>query len=406
MTERKRQHRGDGTLYQRPDGLWCAQVEVGYVNGKRRRKTIYDRNYDRAVKKRDAAKRERDAGILATTNPTVEKWMRQWLDEIAADKVKPRTLATYRSYVEVHIIPTLGKVRLNKLTADHVDQLHAAMSGKSSTTRLHAHRILGTALEVARKRRLIPHNAVTENEHAPRKAVPDRDALTADEAKAVLGAVGDDRNASRWWAAFLTGARQGELLGLRWSHVDLELGYIDLAWTLQRVPYRHGCDPACGKKRAASCPDRRLFVPDGIEWHHLTGNLCLLPPKTEGSRRLVPLLPAMVAALTLHRERTKDEPNPHGLVWHHPDGRPLDGRRDWQQWRDLLDEAGVAKSTLHEARNTAATLLLEAGVDPRVIAAILGHSRLVTTRDYQTVSLEMARSAVASLGQTLGISAA
>lgn len=397
-----RRDRGDGALYQRPDGLWCAQVDLGYIDGKRRRRTVYDRNYDRARKKLDEAKRLRDGGMLFTTTPTVDKWLNYWLDEIAGKKVKPRTLVTYRSYVDRHIIPALGKVRLDRLTASHVDQLHAAMSKKSSTTRLHAHRILGTALEVARKRRMILHNPVTENEDAPRRAVSDREGLTATEAKAVLAATGDDRNASRWWAALLTGARQGELIGLRWDYVDLDRGVIDLAWSLQRVPYSHGCEKSCGK-RAASCPQRVCVIPAGMPSEHLTGNLYLMRPKTVGSRRVVPLLPAMVAALKLHRERTKHEPNPHGLVWHHPDGRPLDGRRDWQAWRELLDKAGVDAATLHEARNTTATLLLEAGVDPHVIASMLGHSNIITTRGYQTVSLEMARSAVASLGQTLGL---
>src|SRR5207248_6728607 len=108
--------------------------------------------------------------------------------------------------------------------------------------------------------------------------------------------------------------------------------------------------------------------------------------------------------LKLHRQ-TDVTPNPHGLVWHRDDGRPFDGRVDWQAWSDLLTAAEVPHVTLHEARNTTATLLLEAKVDPHVIMAILGHSDIVTTRGYQTVSLDLARTAVAGLGVRLGLTA-
>lgn len=404
--------KGDGALYQRPDGLWCGQVDLGFIDGKRKRKTVYDRNYERAYKKVEEARRARDAGLLDTTSPTVEKWLRRWLDDVAAKKVKPRTLLTYRTYVERYLIPALGKKRIDRLTVVHLAELDRLMDGKSSTTRLHAYRVLGNALEVARKRRMIQWNIVSEVEEMPRKREPTRQGLTGAQARAVLKSAGDERNASRWWAALLTGARQGELLGLRWEHVDLDAGTIDLAWSLQRVPYTHSCGSRsgetwpCGKKRGASCPQRRCFVPEGMACEHLEGNLYLMRPKTVGSIRVVPLLPAMVAALRLHRDRTAAEPNPYGLVWHDEDGSPQDGRRDWKAWRDLLAAAGAPPVTLHEARNTTATLLLEAGHDPHVIASILGHSNIVTTRGYQKVSLELARRAVTSLGETLGLPAA
>lgn len=409
-----RRMRGEGSVYERSPGLWCGQIDLGWVEGKRKRRTIYGPSQEAVVKEIRKARREIDDGIRTTSSPTVEWWLRHWLDEIASKKVKPRTLLTYRSYVEGHIIRAIGKKRLAKLEPQHVREMHRAVlaGGHSSTTALHAHRILSTALEVARKERRVTVNVASLLD-APARRKSERTGMTAADAKKVLATAANDPLAARWWAAFMTGARQGEMLGLRWDYVDLDAGLIDLAWSLQRVPYSHGCAttrPApdkpwpCGRRFGADCPTRWLDVPAGMEYVQLEGNICLLRPKTTGSRRIVPLVPAMVAALRLHRD-TDVTPNPHGLVWHRPDGRPYDAGIDLRAWTALLKKAGVKHVTLHEARNTTATLLLEAGVDPHVIASILGHSDVVTTRGYQTVSQEMQRRAVASLGAQLGLDA-
>jgi integrase len=403
-----RRIRGDGGVYQRADGQWVGSVDVGWVAGKRKRRVVYGRTQGEAFKKLQQAQREIEQGRLQTSNMTVEKWLRYWLDEIAGKKVKPRTLLTYRSYVETHLVKTLGKKRLDRLEAQHVRELHkAVLVGHSSTTALHAHRILSTALEAARKEGVTVRNVATLVD-APSRAVSDREGLTLIEAKRLLAAAGEDPMASRWWAALLTGARQGECLGLRWDHVDLDAAVADIAWSLQRIPYSHGCGAKtgevwpCGRKWGARCPQHQVEAPPGMEYRVLEGNICLVRPKTKGSRRVVPLLPAMVAALRVHRERDTG-PNPHGLIWHRPDGRPLDGRIDYEAWCALLEKAKVDHVTLHEARNTTATLLLEAGVDPHVIASMLGHSHITTTRGYQKVSLELARRAIGGLGEQLGL---
>jgi integrase len=128
-------------------------------------------------------------------------------------------------------------------------------------------------------------------------AGPDTNGLTVDQAKDVLRVAAPDRLASRWLFAFLTGTRQGETLGLRWSHVDLRGGVADIRWSLQRIPYVHGCSDRCGR-RAAWCPQRWLGVPAGLEHEVLDGNLVLVPPKTSRSRRLMPLAPPLLAALS------------------------------------------------------------------------------------------------------------
>ena len=207
---------------------------------------------------------------------------------------------------------------------------------------------------------------------------------------------------SRWIAALLTGARQGELLGLQWDRVDLDAGTADLAWQLQALGYRHGChprspDPGCGKTRAGSCPDRELDVPAGFEHTPLRGRLCLTRPKSSAGRRIVPLPPVLVNALNRHLEVTRDDPSPFGLVWSTSDGAPISARDDLAAWHDLLTRAGVPRNHLHAARHTTATLLMDLGIDVTVIQSILGHAQPLTTQRYQHADLTMSRTALARL---------
>jgi integrase len=222
-----------------------------------------------------------------------------------------------------------------------------------------------------------------------------------------------DRLASRWFMALTHGVRQGEALGLRWDHVDLETGALDLAWQLQRAPFKHGCgDQAggtwpCGLRRPGSCPQRRLDVQRDFEHEQLDGGLILQRPKSRAGTRLIALLPWAVSALRarhdLYRAERPGYTRDHGLVWPRPDGRPIDPRVDSTAWHAMLAAAGVRDVELHAARHTAATMLHEAGVPEHTAMAILGHSSVSTTRAYQHVSLDEQRKALGRLGELLAI---
>ena len=399
---------GDGTIYQRPDGRWVAQLEVGVPSGTRRRRTIYGRTRAEVARKLAEAQRARAAGDTTTSSVRLDAWLTYWLDQIAAPRLKPQTLRAYQSVITHYIVPSIGTVRLDKLTPAHVRRVHAHVEslGLSPTTAHHAHRVLSAALtDAVREGRV--QRAVTQLVPAPRMAPPTRRALTADEATAVLRAADGDRLASLWMAALLSGARLGELLGLRWAHVNLDVGVVDLAWALQRVPWAHGC-PGCGRT-PARCPSRRVMIPRGMEYVQLgDSGQCLLRPKTSGSRRIVPLAAPLRQALSLRameaaEERTHMYDIDMDLVWCQPTGRPVDSRAAWRAWSDLLARAGVEHRTFHEARHTTATLLLEAGVPTEVISAILGHSEAVTTGRYMHVTDTLARAALDGVGQRLAI---
>jgi Phage integrase family len=206
------------------------------------------------------------------------------------------------------------------------------------------------------------------------------------------------------------GLRQGEALGLRWQHVDLDAATLTVRWQLQRLAWRHGCsDPhACGKSRhrpscppdctghARSCPQRT------------GGGLRLTELKSDKSIRTIALSPQLVADLRAHRAAQLEERVIAGpawqdgdYVWCQPNGRPIGAQADWDEWKALLKAAGIRDARVHDARHTAATLLLAQGVDQRVVMEILGHSQLSMTARYAHVLPEVMTAAADRIGQAL-----
>lgn len=410
MGRTARRQTGDGALYQRADGMWIAAVDLGWTpEGKRRRKVVSSRTQAGALEKlRDVRRQVGLYGDVPTRSQTLGDWLDRWMRDVAANRVRPRTLDTYRHKVGL-IKASIGRVRLDRLTPAHVRQMQAHVTtaaadrpALSSTTALQAHRILAKALKDAQREGLVLRN-VAGLVDAPRKAVSTRRGLATAEARAVLTTSSEEPLASRWAAALLYGVRQGEALGLTWPCVDFAGGTIDLAWQLQRLTWRHGCGtPAtCGRKRGAECPTRHIGAPAGFEVTQLQGALCLTRPKSSAGQRIIPLIGFMRDVLEHQARATAGQPNPHGLVWHRADGQPLDPKQDLAAWYEALAGAKVPAVPLHAARHTTATLLLEAGIDATVIASILGHTDVVTTRGYQHVDTTLQRAALEGLGRSL-----
>lgn len=149
------------------------------------------------------------------------------------------------------------------------------------------------------------------------------------------------------------GLRQGEALGLQWPDLDLEAGTLTVRRALQRQT---------GK------------------------GLVLVEPKSRAGRRTIMLPEPLRQLLIAHRQwqdrqRTAAEEcwEEHGFVFAQPNGRPIDARRDRLNWKALLKAGGVRDARLHDARHTAATLLLQQGVAARVAMQVLGHSQITLT---------------------------
>lgn len=394
-----RRDRGDGALYQRKDGLWVAAVELPIgADGKRRRKTLSSKDYATAVKKLRALHRqvEDSGGDIPTASTLTGKWLEIWVETIAAPRLRPNSLRQYRADIRLHIIPAVGRYRLDKLAPHHVRAMHTAiLATHSSTSAMRCHALLFKALKDAMIEGLISRN-VAELVDRPKKAANNRGYLTFDQARTLLRHVADQPGGARWAAALFTGARQGELLGLQRSRVT---DVLDLSWQLQRLPYKHGCGGKCGK-RPPYCPEKVLEVPPGFEYRVLEGPMALTRPKSTAGTRIVPLLPALATILDRHMAAT--DPGPHDLVWS-ADGHPIGARTDSRAWHEALAGAGLPPVPLHAARHTTATLLLETGVDSGVISSVLGHSSVLVTRGYQHVSQELTRRALAGFEERLAL---
>lgn len=402
MKNRPRRQYGTGSLVQRKDGRWMGRIDAGFTReGKRRVVTVYGRTEAEAKAKLDKKRAQiarEGISISTRTSTTVRTWATRWLTH-RQKQVRPNTFAADRTAVNTWIIPVLGKRKLESLAPADVRALAAAhtAAGRSTTTALRTH---ATFVKMLRDAMLegydVPQRVLLTE--APTRAVTDRDAIPVDQAVALLGVAATLPHGSRWATALLQGMRPSECLGLTWDRVDFDRGVITVDWQLQTLRYIDPTDKTKGFR-----------VPDGHEAKHLVDSYHLVRPKSRAGWRVIPMVPWIRAALQAWRDVAPD--SPHGLVWPTQTGRPANEAADRQEWAALQDTASAGGTIVlhpagrryvrHESRHTTATLLLEAGVDPKVIQTIIGHSSLATLRGYQHASVEQATKALEAIAASL-----
>jgi integrase len=397
----RRSASGESSIYRDEAGRWHGYVSMGKKeNGARDRRHVSAMKRADVVAKVRALEKKRDAGTVLESGSgalTVGAWLDHWLTTIAVRRVRPSTLVGYESKVKVHLKPALGHHQLERLQPEHLEGFYAVKlaAGLSPGTVLLCHRILSRALKVAEQRGRVARNVallVDPPQARFQEVVP----LTAEDARRVLAAARGHRNAARWSVALALGLRQGEALGAKWEHVDLDAGIWRVRTQLRRLPYRHGCAGTCGDEKARACPSR-------------VGGMTESEPKTERGKRGIGLPPQMLADLRAHRQAQLAERLTAGSEWHdndlvfcQPNGKPIDPRGDWGRWSKLLDDAGVRRARLHDARHTAATLLLAQGVPARVVMEILGHSTIAVTQNiYGHVMPDAVSAAAAAVADVL-----
>ena len=401
-----RREKGTGSVFQRADGMWIARIDLPAEGTRRRRKQVARKRKDDAVRALREMRKELDrTGDLPTASPTVASWMDQWFARVAAPTLKPRTAATYRSYIDRYIAPSIGRTRLDKLTVAHVYRMHEAMDaqGLSSTTALQAHRILAKSLGDAEREGRVGRN-VAALATAPRKRHAVRPALTSAQAATLLQSVADDpHQAARWSLALLAGLRQGEALGLTADALDLRAGLLTVSWQIQRLKWEHGCEKrgerwSCGKVRAGSCPQRHVPIPHDQEATEVAG-LWLTRPKSRAGWREVPTVGVLHEVLTRYLDTVPLGMS--GLILHRADGRPIDPAQDTKAWDAALRKAGLPDVPLHSARHTCSSLLAELGVPEHIRMQILGHSSATVTRGYTHLTGAEAADAMGRLSALL-----
>ena len=187
----------------------------------------------------------------------MEEWLWYWHDNVQARRVRESTLCAQEVVIRRHLVPYLGRVRLRELTPEHVESLLVRLErpGFNSTSVLKVHRCLSRSLVVAMQRGLVSRNVCTLID-PPTPVAQEVEPLTRDEARRLLVAAGERRDAARWILALATGLRQGEALGLAWPHVDLEAGTMAIRQSMGRARYGHGCTTLGTLRRACSCCSR------------------------------------------------------------------------------------------------------------------------------------------------------
>jgi integrase len=358
-----------------------ARVDLGYVNGKRKRPAYFGRTRAEATKKLNKAVAEKEKGLpVAIPKQTMTQFLTRWLDESVATSVRPRAATRYHEIVKLHVLPTLGRTTLMKLTPQDLQALYAAKvsSGLSPRTVGHIHRVLHKSLGQAVRSGLVVRN-VADAVDPPKVVRAEMRALNADEARRLLAAAEGDPLEALYMLALMTGMRQGELLGLHWGDINLEAGTIQVRRTIGRVR-------------------RKGFVES--------------EPKSASGRRQIALAASAVEALRRHWDRQFSErlggeavPGTDSLVFCNGLGRPLEPQNLlYRSFHKLLRRAGLPPMRFHDLRHSAATLLLSMGTHPKVVQELLGHSQISLTLDtYSHVLPGLQGEAVGKLGALLAL---
>jgi integrase len=266
----------------------------------------------------------------------------QWLPTVAG-RLRPNTIATYRTITRSHITPRIGGVRLQALTPGHLNGLYAALTetGLSAATVRLVHAIIGRSLRDAHRWGLVPRN-VARLADPPANTRTQVRAWTAAELRRFLDHVDGDPLRALWRLAATTGLRRGELAGLTWRALDLDAARLSV--------------------------DQQLLASGTFG-----------PPKSNQSRRTIALDTDTVVALRAHQSTQTLERDFAGpayrdgdLVFADPLGGPIPPQRLSRTFVAHREAAGIPAGTLHVLRHTAATLMLVNGVPVHVVAARLG----------------------------------
>ena len=365
---------GSGNISERSPGVFLIRYRDN--NGKRHNETIKG-NRKRAEAVLTQHRVALEGGMFTgKKNLTVGLYLQDWLDTYAVPNCSAKTVQAYRQTVNRYTVD-IAHLQLQKLEATDIQPIYADMSKQklSNNTIDSLHKVLHIALNTAVKQGVLKRNVMAAV-IAPKvvsKQVEVWDPETRSKAIEVLK---DSRFGDFYLLALLTGMRKGELAGLKWANVDLGRGRLQVVNTLQRISGR---------------------------------GLVLGVPKTERSRRSIALSDAAVGLLhqvrgkqTIQKAEIADAWTQSGFVLTHPDGMPLDSEVVSKAFTKLVKEAGFPDLTMHGLRHTHATILLEQGVNPKVVSERLGHASVATTMDiYSHVLPDMQEKAAQAIDTVL-----
>ncbi|MCF2617737.1 site-specific integrase [Oscillibacter valericigenes] len=379
----KKRANGEGSIRKRKDGRWEGRYTAGHdpATGKTIYKNVLGKT--QAEVKEKLKRAIEDSAKLDTSKVgqyTVGQWMDVWFENYAKIKVRPSSHQTYRGYIENHIKPNIGSIPLNKLTSLELQKFYKKLLGNGRVERIESkkqpkglsaktvrniNQIISSALNLAIEQRLILTNpanacALPKLEHREMKTLPvEQLASSLREAK-------ESGVFEMYYIELATGLRRGELLGLKWSDIDLEHGNL---WVQRQIV-------------------------------RIDGEIVEAPLKTKNAYRTLPLSTDAVDVLKEQKKKCGNSP----YVFPSPTGGPISPDSVLHMLHRVLKRAGLPKVRFHDLRHTFATLALQNGVDIKTVSGMLGHFSAGFTLDtYAHVTTSAQKEAANTMGGVLRV---
>lgn len=348
---RKNRGRNEGSLHQRPNGTWRAQL---CLNGKRVSRG-FRLKADAQTWLRDFQVKISQGLNYQASLITLEEYLLQWLENYSPS-LREKTADQYSRTINKHIIPNIGKVPLKDLSLVRVEQFYATLIQNQvsiRTVRI-THVVLHRSLDKAVRYGLLTHNP-TQGATLPRYRHGDMKILDESQVSHFLVAAQDSTYQGLYHLAVTTGMRLGELVGLKWSDIHFKTGAISI--------------------------QRQVQVVRGKGW-------TFQEPKTRSGRRTVKVGEGCLQSLRVQLEKQQFQKALVGERWQDFDlvftskvGTPIDPSNLRLNFKRVLYQAGLPQIRFHDLRHTAASLMLNKGIPFIVVSRILGHSKPSITLD-------------------------
>ena len=381
----KKRANGDGSIRKRKDGRWEGRYVVGHdpVTGKMISRNVLGKTQAQVKEKlRTAIENSKRLDYTQTGKYTVGQWMDEWFEAYAKVKVRPSSHQTYKGYIENHIKPNIGDIPIEKLTSLQLQKFYRLLltegrvpriesekqpKGLSAKTVRNINQIISSALNLAIEQRLILTNpadacALPKLEHREMKTLP------VEQLTSFLREAKESGVFEMYYIELATGLRRGELLGLKWSDIDLEHGSLRVQRQIARID----------------------------------GEIVEAPLKTKNAYRTLPLSADAIDVLKTQKKKCGNSQ----YVFPSPTGGPISPDSVLHMLHRVLKRAGLPKVRFHDLRHTFATLALQNGVDIKTVSGMLGHFSAGFTLDtYAHVTTAAQKEAANTMGGVLRVAA-
>ena len=375
-----------GHVTKRSKDSWSIVIDLPRdETGKRRQQwhTVPGTKKDAEKALRELLHRVETGSYVKPQRLSLGEYLHHWLDGYVKTNCSPRTLDGYHTIARCHLIPSLGMIPLAQLQPQHIQQYYAqALSdgrtdGKgalSARTVLHIHRVLYQALNYAVRQGLLIRNPA-QFVDPPRARKPKMKSLIPREVARLLQVAEDTPYYPIIYTAVNTGLRQAELLGLLWRNLDLDLASLSVTQVLY--------------KRYGVCEFREPKSEHSRRWLNLSPSLALFLRKYRTERQ--------AQCLLLGKPLSEDD-----LVFSNVDGTPVDPGTLTHNFARIARRADLPGTRFHDLRHTFASLMLLAGIHPKIVSEMLGHSSVAFTLDvYSHVIKGLGQAAVKRLDEVL-----